>query len=183
MGSAEDSSKEINSGGAIMTIEKELAITFGYITERFNKLFHFIDWFDFVSAAEGLAKCNFSNVTKKSASRMMKQWSKDVKKYFKSYEEKPFIDDSNIKLPDQFDKSIKGFSKRLDDFYNTDVNPYLENIQTELQYHQNNKSVSQCLTMIEDALIRKQGYLKEFIKYINEKYSEQSSVSESNISK
>ena len=100
-----------------MTIEKELAITFGYITERFNKLFHFIDWFDFVSAAEGLAKCN----------------------------------------------------------------PYLENIQTELQNHQNNKSVCQSLTMIEDVLIRKQGYLKEFIKYINEKYSEQSSVSESNL--
>ena len=114
---------------------------------------------------------------------MMKQWSKDVKKFFNSYEEKPFIDDSNIKLPDQFHKSIKDFLKRLDDFYITDINPYLENIQTELQNHQNNKSVCQSLTMIEDALIRKQGYLKEFIKYISEKYSKQSSVSESNISK
>ena len=44
MGSAEDSSKEINSGGVIMTIEKKLAITFGYITERFNKLFHFANY-------------------------------------------------------------------------------------------------------------------------------------------
>ena len=117
MGSAEDSSKEINSGGAIMTIEKELSYTYLYIFESFHRLFDLIARFNIISAAEGLAKCN----------------------------------------------------------------QYLENIQTDLQNHQNNKSVSQCLTMTEDALIRKQGYLKEFIKDINEKYSEQSSVAENDI--
>lgn len=117
MESAEDSSKEINSGGVIMTIEKKLSYTYLYIFESFHRLFNLIARFNIISVAEGLAKCN----------------------------------------------------------------QYLENIQTELQYHQNNKIVCQYLTMIEDALIRKQGYLKEFINYINEKYSEQSSVSESDL--
>ena len=111
----------------------------------------------------------------------MKEWSKDVKKFFKSYEEKSFVEDSFIEFPDQFDKSIKDFSKRLDDFNNTEVNSYLENIQTELQYHQNNKKILECLILLKEALIRKQKYLKEFIKYINEKYPEQSFVSENNI--
>lgn len=164
-----------------MTNEKKLAFAYLYIVECFHRLFNLIARFNITSAAEVMAKCNFSDVTNKSVASLMKSWSKDVKKFFKSYEVKSFVEDSYIELPDQFDKSIKDFSKRLDDFNNTEVNSYLENIQTEVQYHQNNKKILECLTLLKEALIRKQKYLNEFIKYMNDKYPEQSSVSESNL--
>ena len=159
-----------------MTLEKELSFTYGYIVENFSRLFSLIDRFNILSASEDLAECNFSNIRKKTASRMMKNWTKDVSKYFESNIEKTIIAE-NIKFPDQNVIEIKDFSKRLNDFNNTEINSYLENIQTELQCHQNNKKILECLTLLKEALIIKQKYLKEFIKYINEKYPEQSSVS------
>ena len=163
-----------------MTIEIELSITFGYIVESFSALFSLIDRFNILSAAEGLAECNFSNIREKSVSRMMKNWSKDVSKYFESNNEKP-VTAYNIKLPDQYDTVIKDFSKRLEDFINTEVNSYLENVRTELLKNQENEIVSQCLNMIIEALTRKQKYLLDFQKLINERFPEQSSVSESDL--
>lgn len=124
-----------------MTNEKKLSFAYLYILESFHRLFNLIARFNIISAAEVMAKSHFSDVTKRTPSKMMKQWAKDVKQFFKSYEEKSFIGDSFIELPDQFYKSIKDFSKRLDDFNNTEVNSYLDNIQTELQYHQNKKNI------------------------------------------
>lgn len=160
-----------------MTIEKELAITFGYITERFNKLFSLIDRFMILSAAEDLAKCNFLNIRKNHVSGMMKRWTKDVKKVFESNKEKS-ITANNIKLPDQYETAIKDFSKRLEDFSNADVKAYLENIQIELLKHQGNEIVSQYLNMIKDALIRNQEQVLEIQRLINEKYPNLSSVTE-----
>lgn len=163
-----------------MTIEIELSITFGYIVESFSALFSLIDRFNIFSAAEGLAECNFSNIREKSVSRMMKNWSKDVSKYFESNNEK-IITAENIKFPDKYVIEIKDFSKRLNGFINADVSSYLENIQSELLKYHDNAIVAQCLSMIKEALIRKQEEVLEIQKFINEKYSEQSSVSESDI--
>jgi hypothetical protein len=163
-----------------MNIERELTITFGYVAERFGRLFSLIDRFIILSAAEDLAKCNFSNLSKKAISKKMNEWSKNVSKYFESNKEKP-ITANNLKLLDHYCTAIKDFSNRLYTFNNTDINSYLTNIHDEFLKHQDNEIVFQSLIMIKEEIIRKQEQVLEILKLINKKFPEQSSTSENNI--
>ena len=163
-----------------MNIEKELAITFGYLAERFGRLFSLIDLFIILSAAEDLAKCNFSNLNKKAISKKMNDWSKNVSKYFESNTEKP-ITANNLKLPDHYCTAIKDFSNRLYNFNNTDINLYLTKIHDELLKHQDNEIVFQSLIMIKEEIIRKQEQVLEIQKLINKIFPAQSSTSKNNI--
>ncbi len=163
-----------------MTCEKELSFTYGYIIENFSRLFNLIDRFNILSAAEDLVECNFSNLRKKTASRMMKNWTKDVSKYFESNIEKTITAD-NIKLQDHYNTAIKDFSKRLEDFNNADVKSYIDNIQTELLKYQDNSIVAQNLIKIKEAIIKKQEQVMDIQRQINEKFPEQSSTSKNDI--
>ena len=164
-----------------MTLEKELSFTFEYIKEQFNRLFNFIDWFDFISAAKGLSECKVSTIEKRTVSGMIKQWSEHVSKYFESQPQTSIAEDSKIKLPEQYDKSIKDFSKQLDAFCITTVNVYLGIVQNLIRDYKNNRKIHHNLILVEDALQKKKKQLIEFQTKINEKYPEQSSVSENNI--
>ena len=159
-----------------MNIERELAITFGYLVESFGRLFSLIDRFIILSAAEDLAKCNFSNLNRKAISKKMNEWSKNVSKYFQSNKEKP-ITANNLKLPDHYCTAIKDFSNRLYTFNNTDINSYLTSIHDEFLKHQDNEIVCQSLIMIKEEIIRKQEQVLEIQKLINKKFPEQSSTS------
>ncbi len=181
MGSAEDSSKEINSGGTIMTIEKELAITFECIKEHFSRLFDFIDWFEVISASEGLSESKILTIEKRTVFRMMKQWSEHFSKYFESQQQTSIAEDSKIKLPEQYDKATKDFSKRLDEFCLTTVDVYLGIVQNLIRDYTNNEKIHHNLILLEDELRKKKTQLMEFQTKINEKFPKQSSVSESNL--
>ena len=152
-----------------MSIEKELLLNYGYIREQFGKLFDLINRYDFISASLGLSEC--FNIKKQFAIRMMKQWIKDVQKYFNHYEEKFLHIAVNINSAGQFEGAFREFSKRLDDYCITDVNVYLETVQNSVQYNQNNVAVAHCLTMIEAAVRSKKNQVEELIKSINEQFS------------
>ena len=164
-----------------MTLEKELSFTFEYIREQFNRLFGFIDWFDFISATDDLAKCNFSIIEKKTVSGMMKQWSEHVSKYFESQSQTSIAEDSKIKLPEQYDKAIKDFSKRLDEFCLTTENIYLGIVRNLIRKYKNNEKIHRNLILLEDALRKKKNQIIEFQTKINEKFPGQFFVSESNL--
>ena len=124
-----------------MTLEKELSFTFEYIKEQFNRLFDFIDWFDLISAAKGLSECKVSTIEKRTVSGMIKQWSEHVSKYFESQPQTSIAEDSKIKIPEQYDKSIKDFSKQLDAFCITTVNVYLGIVQNLIRDYKNNRKI------------------------------------------
>ena len=56
-----------------MTVEKRLLLNYGYIREGFCKIFDFINRYEIISASTGLEEVGFSNISKSSVIRRMKQ--------------------------------------------------------------------------------------------------------------
>lgn len=164
-----------------MTIDKNLSFTFECIKEHFNRLFDFIDWFELISASEGLSECEISTIRKRTVSRMMNQWSESISKYFESLKENPISEDSKIKLQEQYDKKIKDFSKRLDDFCITTVDVYLGIIKNLIHEYKNTEKIYHNLILLEDELRKKKTQLIGFQTKINEKFLEQSLIAENDI--
>ena len=164
-----------------MTIDKNLSFSFECIKEHFNRLFDFIDWLELISASEGLSECKISIIDKRTVYRMTNQWSESISKYFESLKENPISEDSKIKLPEQYDKTIKDFSKRLDDFCITTVDVYLGIIKNLIQEYKNTEKIYHNLILLEDELRKKKTQLIGFQTKINEKFPEQSSIAENDI--
>ena len=155
-----------------MTVEKRLLLNYGYIREGFCRIFDFIDRYEIISASSGLEGVGFSNISKSSVTHRMKQWTNDVKKELPQYEEKLLLIDVAIEAAGQFESEFKAFSKKIDDFCITDVNTYLESVQKAIQENQNNTEVSNCLSLIEDAIKRKKRQIEELQKMINGQFSD-----------
>jgi len=153
-----------------MTVEKRLLLNYGYIREGFCRIFDFINYYEIISASSGLI--GFSNISKSSVTRRMKQWTNDVKKALSQFDEKILLNDINFNLCSQYKNEFKTFSKRLDDFCITDVNSYLEIVQKAIQENQNNTEVYHCLNMIEDAIKKKKIQIEDLLKMINEQFSD-----------
>ena len=94
--------------------------------------------------------------------------SEHISKYFESQQQTSIEEDSKIKLPEQYDKATKDFSKRLDEFCITTVDVYLEIIQNLIQDYTNNEKIHHNLILLEDALQKKKKQLM-----INGVYSEE----------
>lgn len=56
-----------------MSVEKRLLLNYGYIREGFCKIFDFINRYEIISASTGLEEVGFSNISKSSVTRRMKQ--------------------------------------------------------------------------------------------------------------
>ena len=63
-----------------MTVEKRLLLNYGYIREGVCKIFDFINRYEIISASTGLEEVGFSNISKSSVTRRMKQWIQDILK-------------------------------------------------------------------------------------------------------
>ena len=63
-----------------MTVEKRLLLNYGYIREGFCKIFDFIKRYEIISDSKGLEEVGFSNISKSSVTRRMKQWIQDILK-------------------------------------------------------------------------------------------------------
>ena len=155
-----------------MTVEKRLLLHYGYIREGFCRIFDFIDRYEIISASSGLEGVGFSNISKSSVIRRMKQWTNDVKKKLSHYEEKLLHIDVDIKAAGQYETEFKAFSKKLDDFCITDVNTYLKTVQKAIQENQNYTEVSNYLSLIEDVIKRKKRQIEELQKMINGQFSD-----------
>lgn len=161
-----------------MTIEKKLLLNYGYIREDLGKLFDFIDRLELISASTGLAEC--LNIKNAFVIQMTKQWIKDVKKYFKHYEEKIPQLDIDVKSQNQFENAFIEFTEKLSDYCITDIDDYLKIVQNSIRENRNNTTVSYYLRMIEAAVNNKKGQIMEIQKIFNGQVPEQLSVSNTN---
>lgn len=76
--------------------------------------------------------------------------------------------DGNIKKLVSIEKAIDDFSKRLEDYFITDINIYLEDIHDTMIANQNNEIICRYLVRIEEALERKQRRIIEIQNFIYE---------------
>lgn len=76
-----------------MIFDKRLSLNFNAIEEQLDRLFDLVDRFKIINSSNSLIECNFSNLKEKDISHIMREWLKDVNRYFKSYDNEPLIRD------------------------------------------------------------------------------------------